>query len=170
MSKATSLNNIDNMDPNVSHEIDNVLAEIETSKHNKAPQQLPQQISQPQQYSMPQMPPMKGQQLPPQQPQQYIQNPNPNYAMPNFYHNQPQRSGIMEFLSSFMIVDNELKWMGIIVGLFLLLNMTQTINLLGKYLPFTMTFTEMGNKSSILGMIARGLIFGLLFVLINKFM
>lgn len=165
MSKATSLNSISQMDPNVSHEIDNVLAEIESSKHNLQPQQqqqLPQMIPQ----QVQQMPPMQGQQLPPQQ---YIQSQNPNFAMPNYYQNQSQQSsgGIMDFLASFMIGDNELKWVVIIAGLFVLMNLNQTVNLFGKYMSFTVN--ELGN-STIVGNVARGLTLSLVFVLINKFM
>jgi hypothetical protein len=183
MSKATSLNNLEHMDPNISQEVDRVLAEVEASKNNQVPppqiqQQMPQQPQ-----VIQQMPPMQGQQLPPPQqippppqqmqqmpPQQreYVQNMDPNFVMPNFYNNQkPQGNGIFDFLQSFLFIGDELKWVGILVGLFFFMNQTQTINFLSKYLTFTID--ELGN-STMVGTIARGLILSVFFVLINKFL
>ena len=170
MSKSTSLNSLEHMDPNVTNEIDNVLAEIESSKHNNPPPT--QQI---------QMPPMQGQQLPPQQPvqeqrqmyeqplQQLPQMPTP--MMPNYYQNpmvapSQTQSGLLDFLQSFMIMGDEFKWVGIIAGLFVLMNLPQTINLISNYLSFTVN--ELGNVT-MLGDVARGLVLGVLFVLSNKF-
>lgn len=156
--KATSINNIDNVDMNVSQEINNVLSEIEQSKNNEMPPQLPQMI--PQQMPAPQQPLQ-------QVPQQYAQD--PNFNMPNYYKNFPTQSsgGVFDFLKSFMIVGNEFKFVGIIAALFFIMNMSQTKNMLGKYLKFTLN--DLGD-STMVGIIARGLIVGLIFVLINKFM
>ena len=162
MSKATSLNKM-NMDMNVSQEVENVLAEIESSKNNQIPQQLPQMVQQTQDQVPPQyqtMPPNQGQQLPP---------PNvgmmPDYYAKNF-PTQPPSSGIMDFFKNMMIVGDEFKWVGVIAGLFLLMNLAQTKNMLGKYLKFTIN--ELGD-STIIGIVARGLILGLIFVIVNKF-
>lgn len=184
MSKATSINSIEQIDPNVSTEIDNVLAEIESSKHNQVPQQqqMPQQqMMQPQQ-SM-QMPPNQGQQLPPQQyqqmprdmnqlpqqqhSQQYSSPPTP-YQMPQhmMYPPQNQTGGILDFLQSFLIMGDEIKWVVIIAGLFVLMNTEKTVGLLAKYLSFTVD--DLG-QSTLIGMLARGLVLSVLFVLINKF-
>lgn len=182
MSKATSLNNIE-YDPNVSNEIDSVLAEIESSKHNQVPiqhQQAPQQMPPP----PVQMPPNQGQQLPPQQyqqmprdlpqqpqqpqvPEQVIRDPSKMMA-PNFYQQPPQNTsgGILDFLQSFMIIGDELKWVAIIAGLFIIMNTETTIGLIGKYLSFTVN--EIG-VPTIIGNVTRGLVLSLLFVLINKF-
>lgn len=177
MSKATSLNNIE-YDPNVSNEIDNVLAEIESSKHNQVP---PQQMAPP----SVQMPPNQGQQIPPQQyqqmprdlpptrqapqqvPEQVIMDAPKQMMAPNFYQ-PPQNTsgGILDFLQSFMIIGDELKWVAIIAGLFVIMSSETTIGLIAKYLSFTVN--EIG-VSTIIGNVTRGLILSLLFVLINKF-
>ena len=179
MSKATSLNAIESSgNTNVSHEIDNVLAEIESSKHNQVPQQLPPQ-------QPVQMPPMQGQQLPPQQyqqqpremppqyqqpqemPPQYIQSQDPQYAMPNFVQNyESKSSGILDFLQSFLIMGDEFKYVAIIAGLFVAMNLSQTISFIGRYIPFTVN--ELGS-STLLGNVTRGLVLSIIFVLINKF-
>lgn len=182
MSKATSLNNIE-YDPNVSNEIDSVLAEIESSKHNQVP---PQQMAPPPQV---QMPPNQGQQLPPQQyqqmprdlPQQQPQHPPqhpqgpeqvimdaPKQMMPPNFYQPPQNTsgGILDFLQSFMIIGDELKWVAVIAGLFVIMSSETTIGLIAKYLSFTVN--EIG-VSTIIGNVTRGLILSLLFVLINKF-
>jgi len=163
MSKGTSINNLDNMDMNVSQEINNVLAEIETSRNNEMPQQQMQQMPQ----MVQQMPPNQGQQLPPPQqvPQQYMQqNPNPNYYK-NF-PTQPSSNGLMDFFKNFMIMGDEFKLVGIIAALFFAMSMSQTKGMIGKYLKFTIN--ELGD-STMLGLVARGLIVGLIFVVINKF-
>ena len=159
MSKATSINNLNDVDMNVSQEINNVLAEIETSRNNEA-QQLPQMVQQ--------MPPNIGQQMPPPQqvPPQYMQQMQQN---PNYYKNFPVESssgGIMDFLKNFMIVGDEFKLVGIIAGLFFAMSMSQTRSMLGKYLKFTIN--ELGD-STMIGLLTRGLIVGLVFVTINKF-
>jgi len=164
MSKATSINNLDNMDMNVSQEINNVLAEIETSRNNEMPQQQQQQQQMPQMVQ--QMPPNQGQQLPPLQqvPPQYSQQQNPNYYK-NF-PTQPASSGLMDFFSNFMIMGDEFKLVGVIAVLFFAMSMSQTKGMIGKYLKFTIN--ELGD-STMLGLVARGLIVGLMFVVINKF-
>lgn len=170
MSKATSINAIDNVDRNVSQEINNVLAEIETSKNNEMQpqQQLPQMVQQQQM-----MPPMQGQQLPPQQVPQYIhhqqQQQDQGYPAPNYYKNfptEPPSGGIMDFLSSFMMVGDEFKTVGMIAALFFLMSMSQTKKMLGNYLKFTIN--ELGD-STLIGLLTRGLVVGLIFVTINKF-
>ena len=179
MSKSTSLNSLGDMDPNVTNEIDTVLAEIESSKHNNPPPPQ-QQIT---------MPPMQGQQLPPQQPIQQMQqmppppqqlpqmiqqpqtpNPNQNFMPPPYYMQgqqppQPQ-SGILDFLQSFLIMGDEFKWVAVIASLFVLMNMNQTVNFVSKYLSFTVN--ELGSPT-ILGNVTRGLFLGIVFVLVNKF-
>lgn len=157
MSKATSLNQM-NMDMNVSQEVENVLAEIESSKNNQIP--LPQMVQQTQQ----------TQQTPDLVPPQYHQNTHPNPEMSEYYAKnfptQHQNGGIMDFFKGMMIVGDEFKWVGLIAGLFLLMNLTQTKNMLGQYLQFTIN--ELGD-STMIGIVARGLILGLVFVIINKF-
>lgn len=180
MSKATSLNNIERVDPNVSQQIDNVLAEIESAKHNQMP---PQQVQQ-QPQVIQQMPPMQGQQLPPPQQipptqqfpemipqQQHTQPPPQQYIpqMPREYTQnmmQSNKDGILGFLSSFLIIGDELKWMGILTFLFIIINLQQSINFIGNY--FSFTITEIGN-STVLGSLIRGIILSFVFVLVNKF-
>ena len=176
MSKATSLNNIEKVDPNVSQQIDNVLAEIESNKNNQiSQQQQPQMIQK--------MPPMQGQQLPPPQqipppqmeqlPEMIQSQPPQNYNIPNnmpmypsmMKQNQSQ-DGILGFLSSFLLIGDDLKNIGIIVALFVIVNLQPVMNLIGKYLTFTID--EIGN-STILGSIIRGIILSFVFVLITKF-
>lgn len=164
MSKATSLNAIDNMDINVSQEVENVLAEIASSKNNQIPTQQQQQQHQlPQMIPQQMMPPNQGQQLPP--PSQHIQGANPNL---NFYPNYPQppQSGIVDFISNLFVSGTELKFVAIIAALFVITNMQTSIDLLGKYLAFTIT--DLGN-SSMMGNLTRGLIVGLVFIILNKF-
>lgn len=164
------------MDPNVSAEINNILAEIDASKHNQAPpqqqQQIPQQVPQQMQQQMPQqmpqqmqqqMPPMQGQQLPP--PQQAIPPPQQQPMPPYMYQQQPQ-PGILDFLQNLLIMGDEIKWVMIIVGLFFVLSTQTSIEFFGKYLPFTIN--ELGN-STIIGVIARGLALSVIFVLTTKF-
>jgi len=166
MSKGTSINNLSDVDMNVSQEINNVLAEIETSRNNEMPQQQQMQQMQQMPQMIQQMPPNLGQQLPPPQqvPQQYIQQQNPNYYQ-NFPIG-PSSNGILEFFQNFMIMGDELKLVALIAGLFFVMNMSQTKNMLGKYLQFTIN--ELGD-STMIGLVARGLILGLIFVIINKF-
>lgn len=179
MSKATSLNNIE-YDPNVSTEIDSVLAEIESSKHNQVPPPQQQQQMAPPPV---QMPPNQGQQLPPQQYQQMPRDMQPPQQMPpqqqqqqmqtpivppNFYQEPPQNTtgGILDFLQSFMIMGDEIKWVTIIAGLFVIMNAERTIGFIAKYLTFTVN--EIGTPT-LIGKVARGLILSIFFVLINKF-
>ena len=86
--------------------------------------------------------------------------------MPNFYPNQPQSNGIMDFFSNLLVSVDEIKVVGIIAALFFMLNMQPVINMVGKYLAFTVN--ELGN-SSMIGHVCRGLIAGLIFVITNKF-
>ena len=165
------------MDPNVSAEINNILAEIDASKHNQAPppqqappQQIPQQMP-PQQVppQQPPMPPMQGQQLPPQHyQQQAIPPPQQPPMSPYMYQQQmPQpQSGILDFVQSLLIMGDELKWVVIIAGLFVVLSTQTSMDFFGKYLPFTIN--ELGN-STVIGMIARGLVLSVIFILTTKF-
>ena len=176
MSKATSINNLNNVDMNVSQEINNVLAEIESSRNNEQQQQHQQQHQQSQQLPqmIQQMPPMQGQQMPPPQqvPPQYAQQMQQQQQMqqnPNYYKNfptQPESGGIMDFMKGFMIVGDEFKLVGLIAGLFFIMSMSQTRNMLGKYLKFTIN--DLGD-STMVGLVTRGLIVGLVFVVVNKF-
>lgn len=178
MSKATSINSLTS-DANISHEIDGVLAEIESSKINESmpPPQMQQQVQMPPQQQQqvhmprqmetqtpPQMPPQMPQQIPPEIAQQLQNQP------PQFYSNFPvaskSNSGIMDFINGLLIQGPEIKWIAIIAGLFVALNLRQTVEFVGKYLPFTIN--ELQN-STILGHLSRGLILGLLFVVVNKF-
>ena len=164
MSKATSIQSLTS-DANISHDVENVLAEIEASKINEtvvAPQQMQQmpQMPPPQQMptqQVPQIPPEIAQQLQNQQPQQFYQN----FPVP-----QQSGSGVMDFINGLMIQGPELKWLAIIAGLFVVLNLNQTVDFVGKYLPFTLN--ELGN-STMIGHLSRGLVLGLLFIIVSKF-
>ena len=169
MSKATSIQSLTS-DANISHDVESVLAEIEQGKINEsmAPPQMQQQ--------MPQMPQMPPQQVPQQMPTQQVPQIPPEIAKQ--LQNQPQQfysqfpvsqqsnSGIMDFINGLLIQGPELKWLAIIAGLFVVLNLNQTVEFVGKYLPFTLN--ELGN-STMIGHLSRGLVLGLLFVIVSKF-
>ena len=166
MSKATSIQSLTS-DATISYDVESVLAEIEQGKMNenrpvpqiqKMPQMPPQQVPQ-------QMPTQQVPQIPPEIAKQ-LQNQQPQQFYSQFPVSQQSSSGVMDFINGLLIQGPELRWIAIIAGLFIALNLNQTVEFIGKYLPFTLN--ELGN-STMIGNLSRGLILGLLFVVTTKF-